>query len=82
MHGGKRIGAGRKQGYAAKNAEEARRFIAERVAAEIGPIAESLIAQAKKGNIQAIKELFDRAWGRAPQSISVGPDEYTLKIDI
>ena len=69
MKGGKREGAGRKQGFAAKNAEEARKLLSERVAQEIGAISDALILKAKKGDIQAIKELFDRAWGRSPQNV-------------
>jgi hypothetical protein len=65
--GGKRPGAGRKKGYAAKNAEEARKFIAERVSKEMGPIVNALIKKAKQGDIRAAKELFDRAYGR-PES--------------
>ena len=34
---------------------------------ELEPIAKALIKQAKKGEIGAIRELFDRAWGKAPQ---------------
>lgn len=62
--GGKRPGAGRKKGYAAKNAEEARKFISEKVSKEIGPIVNALIKKAKQGDIRAAKELFDRAYGR------------------
>ena len=67
MQGGYRKGAGRKTGFAAKNAEEARRYLSERVVEEIGPICDSLINSAKTGDIRAIQVLFDRAWGRAPQ---------------
>ncbi len=65
MRGGKRQGAGRKQGFAAKSAEEARRVFAEMVSKEITPIAKALIKQAKKGDIRAAQLLFERAWGRA-----------------
>ena len=41
------------------------------MAEEIGPIAEALIDKAREGNIQAIKELFDRAWGRPLQSAKI-----------
>ncbi len=71
MRGGYRIGAGRKQGFAAKNAEDARRLLSERVAQEIGPISDALVSKAKTGDIHAIKELFDRAWGKSPQSMSI-----------
>lgn len=62
--GGKRPGAGRKKGYAAKTAEEARRIFAELVFQEIEPIAKALIKQAKKGDAKAISLLFDRAFGK------------------
>jgi len=69
--GGKRLGAGRKQGFAAKSAEDARTLLAEMVMREIEPIGLALIKKAKKGDISACKELFDRAFGKAPQAISV-----------
>jgi hypothetical protein len=75
MHGGYREGAGRKVGYAAKQAEEARKLLSERVTAEIGPICDILIARAKQGDIRAVHELLDRAWGRAPQAKEAASDE-------
>jgi hypothetical protein len=80
MRGGKRIGAGRKQGFAAKNAEEARNYLSERVAVEIGSIADSLINRAKTGDIRAIKELLDRAWGRSPQAVAVSVEKLPIPI--
>jgi hypothetical protein len=71
MRGGYRAGSGRKRGLAAKNAEEARRMLSERVVQEIGPIADALISKAREGDIRAIHELLDRAWGRAPQAIEI-----------
>lgn len=71
-HGGKRIGAGRKKGFSARTAEEARKVLAEMVVQEIGPIGEALIVRAKNGEVAAIKELFDRAFGKAPQTARVG----------
>lgn len=65
--GGKRPGAGRKRGFAAKNAEEARSILSEMVMKEIKPIGLALIKKAKKGDISAARELFDRAFGKAPQ---------------
>lgn len=69
MRGGYRQNAGRKKGFAAKNAEEARKLLSKRLSQEIGLISNILISKAKNGDIRAIKELFDRAWGRAPQDI-------------
>ena len=82
MRGGYRAGAGRKQGFAAKNAEEARRILSERVAQEIGPISDVLVSKAKKGDIQAIKELFDRAWGRSAQSTRIENGGQPLIIEV
>lgn len=71
MRGGYRTGAGRKQGFAAKNAEEARRYLSQRVAEEIGPIADKLIEKAKDGDMRALQMLFDRAWGKPRQEIQL-----------
>ena len=71
MKGGKRIGAGRKVGFAAKNAEEARRVLSEMLIDKIKPIAEALIARAEAGDVVAAKELFDRAWGKSVQSTEI-----------
>lgn len=68
MRGGYRQGAGRKKGFAAKSAEESRRFIAAMVSKELESIGRALIKKAKKGDIPAIRELFDRAWGKTPQT--------------
>jgi hypothetical protein len=71
MRGGYRQNAGRKMGFSAKNAEEARKLLSKKVAQEIGPIGDILISEAKKGNIRAIRELFDRAWGRPRQEVEI-----------
>ena len=71
MRGGIRQNAGRKKGFSAVSAEEARKLISERLSQEIEPIAEILISEAKKGNLKAIKELFDRAWGRPQQEVQI-----------
>lgn len=73
MRGGKRQGAGRKQGYAAKSAEEARRIFAEAVSKDIAPIAAALVKKAIKGDIRAAQVLFDRAWGRVGSEETASP---------
>lgn len=75
MRGGYRENAGRKQGYSAKSAEEARRVLAEMVIREITPIGEALISKAKQGEVSAIRELFDRAFGKPKQDLEVNPYE-------
>ncbi len=62
--GGKRPGAGRKKGYAAKTAEETRKVIAELVSKDITPITKALIKKAKQGDVRASSLLFDRAFGK------------------
>ena len=42
---------------------------------DIEEIAAKLIASAKRANIPAIKELFDRLWGKAPQDVNLGGQE-------
>lgn len=71
MRGGYRAGAGRKQGFAAKNAEEARRILSEMVMRDIEPIGRALVAKAKNGDVIAVRELFDRAFGKSPQNAKI-----------
>ena len=49
MRGGYRAGAGRKKGFAAVNAEEARRVLSDMLISKIKPIAEALIDAQKRG---------------------------------
>ncbi|KND50556.1 MAG: hypothetical protein AB198_01780 [Parcubacteria bacterium C7867-003] len=81
MHGGYRQGAGRKQGFSAKNAEDARRYLSQRVAEEIDTLADVLIDKACKGDIRALQILLDRAWGRPSQEIKLveKPTEQTME---
>jgi len=82
MRGGYRAGAGRKKGFAATNAEEARRILSEMVMGEIKPIAKALIAKAKKGDVVAVRELFDRAFGKAPQTEKIDLSERPMPIPL
>jgi len=75
MRGGYRENAGRKKGFAAKNAEEARRILSEMTIKEIGPIGQALIEKAKRGEVPAIRELFDRAFGKSPQNQKIDLNE-------
>ena len=45
------------------------------------PVAEALLKKSMTGDVQAIKEFNDRAFGRAPQAIQV-EGEIILKIDV
>ena len=46
---------------------------------EIKPIGEALVARAKKGDIPAIKELFDRAFGKSAQTHVMDGDAVLMK---
>lgn len=74
MKGGYRPGAGRKKGFSAIEAEQARAYITERVASSLEPIIDSLVERAIKGDIAATKELFDRAWGKSQTQIALSDD--------
>ncbi len=51
--------------------EKAREYLARRVEEEIQPIANKLIEKASTGDVPAIKELFDRAWGKSRESVDI-----------
>lgn len=62
---------GRPLNYSTIKADEARTILAQMVFREITPIGNKLLKEAKKGNIAAIKELFDRSFGKPPQSLDI-----------
>lgn len=68
-NGGARPGAGRPRGTNGIQAEKAREYIIRRVSEELEPIMDQLIAKAKKGDMAAIKDLLDRAYGRAKETV-------------
>ena len=82
MRGGYRQNAGRKKGFSAIEAENAHKIICERLAENLGPILDILIREAKKGDMRAIRELFDRAYGKAPQAPEIMEDGEERKINV
>lgn len=44
---------------------------------DIVSVARTLIRKAKGGNVEAIKALFDRVFGKCPQSLYLGLDDTT-----
>ena len=71
--GGARPGAGRPKDSKEKQTlikEQALLALREMVLADITPVTQALIRKAKTGDVPAIKELFDRAFGKAPQAIT------------
>jgi hypothetical protein len=68
--GGKRPGAGRKPGVKAKIAEEFNALLAKKMKEQAEPLINALIAEALKGNVAALKELFERLLGKVPQQLA------------
>lgn len=82
MRGGYRQNAGRKKGFNAIEAENAHKLICERLKENLGPILDILIKEAKKGDMRAIRELFDRAYGKAPQAPEIMENMEDRKINV
>jgi hypothetical protein len=79
--GGKRPGAGRKKAPHTLQAEKAKALLVAEYLKHAKPIIAALIKRATKGDIQAIKELHDRVYGRPVQPLA-GDPENPLKLQI
>ena len=77
MRGGYRQNAGRKKGFSAIEAEKARELICQKMSENLTPIVNVLIKRAKTGDIRAIRELFDRAYGKTASA-----SEFSRSIEI
>lgn len=78
--GGKRPGAGRPAGTvssATLEAQKQRELLVKLLTPHVTDIFEALKAKALAGDVAAAKELFDRAWGKATQTVEV-EDKRTL----
>lgn len=81
-NGGKREGAGRPKGKLAKSTLEAlevKQLYVEKAKEYALPILNALVNKALTGDVQAIREFNDRAYGKAPQAIT-GADGEALRI--
>lgn len=80
-NGGARPGAGRKKGGKASHtleAQEARAWFVQKVHENLQPIFVALMTKAVEGDVGALRELLDRGFGKAAQSIDVtSKDERT-----
>jgi len=56
------------------NAEQAKQALIDAYIAAREPINQALIEKAKTGDIQAIRELHDRVYGKAPQDMNIKAD--------
>ena len=85
--GGKREGAGKPKGYKAPHtleASAAKKRIIELVSARVDELTSKLfeLAFSEKGDIGAIKELLDRAFGKPMQPIVGDDEEPPIQIDL
>jgi hypothetical protein len=67
--GGYRKGSGRKKGVFTIEREKMKEYIATRIAENGEKIVDALLKKSFKGDVFAIKELFDRGFGKATQHI-------------
>lgn len=79
QHGGHREGAGRKVAKHTLEAAEQRRMLIERLTPHVAAIVDALAKKAVEGDVQAARELLDRAWGKAPQSLDLSNTDGSLK---
>ena len=73
-NGGKREGAGKPKGYKAPHTiatQEARKYVVERIVAELEPIMDKHIELAKSGDATSLKYLTDQLIGKAKETIDV-----------
>jgi len=80
--GGKRPGAGRPVGTLASatlQTQKQRELLVKLLAPRVEKIFEALALKAEQGDVAAAKELFDRAWGKATQSVDLSNKDGTLK---
>lgn len=69
--GGKRDGAGRPKAQHTIKTEEARKYVVERIAAELQPIMDKHIELAKAGDAASLKYLTDQLIGKAKETVAV-----------
>lgn len=62
---------GRPKGFNAINAEKAKEALIKAYLERVNPINKALLDKAESGDIQAIKELHDRVYGKANQAIDM-----------
>lgn len=70
-NGGIRPGQGRKKAQRTIGTEQFREYLVAEVMRERVPLIKVLMDSGKAGNINAIKELFDRAFGKSKESVDV-----------
>jgi hypothetical protein len=62
-------------------AEQAKALLISMYLEKVKPINEALLKKAEEGDIQAIRELHDRVWGKSPQAIT-GESGGPIKLEL
>lgn len=65
---------GRPKAARTVEAEKAKDYIAQRVGEYMPQLFDVMITKALKGDVQHLREIFDRAWGRPTQAIAGDKD--------
>ena len=78
--GGKREGAGRPKGYKAIESEKAREYLTKRIAAELEPLADMILANAKNGDVKALEYVINQLVGKPRETIDMN-EKVTLRLD-
>lgn len=84
-HGGARKGAGKKPGQVGNHtlqAQETKALLIQMFQERAQPIFDKLLEKAEDGDIQAIKEIMDRVYGKAPQSMDVTSKGVTVNMTL
>jgi uncharacterized ferredoxin-like protein len=79
---GHRLSVGNKGNQGTKARELKQALINAVNVEDIEEIAQRMLEQAKQGDIAATKELFDRLFGKAPQSVDLGENAARTIYDI
>ena len=79
--GGKRENSGRKKSEASRLAEAMKERIAKRLHTEGDKIIDVLLKKSVAGDIMAIRELFDRGYGKSTQAVEMEVEQRKMIVD-
>jgi len=67
---GNKLGGNKKQNHTIQ-AAALKQYLIEQVIKESEPIVQALIAKGKQGDVQALREIFDRILGRSKENLDL-----------
>lgn len=80
---GNKAAVGRAEKPADQKAHQLKQALINAISvSDIKVIARRLILKAKKGDVIAAREIFDRLWGRAKQEVDIGENMIKSLVDI